>query len=543
MIGRWLQRMDLKKTFFSMLVLAVLLLSYSYCVVESREPALERLIEVDRHGFLYVIDNIPLNDGYVEVGFPRQLLSSLVDYYTLDGSIELKIEGQVFWLKVSPKQSSSSVKLITIFGDLVKRSGTETFKVEFPANPVTRENLENINLRIILPEGSNISKILPSTFEIGENNLEAQGTLSIDTTQVHNLQLEFAVGEISLLKPIYTYLTLDLSTKQAEYNVKLTLRDGNTIDSFYFNLPNGSRVLETRDYLKKLSNSYDEQTGKLRVSFDRTLKAGESQTIIIKFEPPENFFYKVGEESLSVSPYLPFNLSTPDYRVSIILPSMEYVSSSLDPIEVKKIYPEKTLLTFSLGTASPLTMDFKKLDVIVRPVPSMFSFIPYMLGLSIIVLIIGVLTHSLKPAFKPSLKEYEEKARKLIDEVEGLVSSCRVIAELVTSKKILDKGYVRPRILEVRNDVARHVSRIASFSVDLKKTYPDTVDKIDSLIVTSRMIQESIEHLWTQTHRYLTGSIAKTLFTKQVEEDYRNITKYLDRLVKEGESLRKLLSR
>ena len=543
MIGRWLQRMDLKKTFFSMLVLAVLLLSYSYCVVESREPALERLIEVDRHGFLYVIDNIPLNDGYVEVGFPRQLLSSLVDYYTLDGSIELKIEGQVFWLKVSPKQSSSSVKLITIFGDLVKRSGTETFKVEFPANPVTRENLENINLRIILPEGSNISKILPSTFEIGENNLEAQGTLSIDTTQVHNLQLEFAVGEISLLKPIYTYLTLDLSTKQAEYNVKLTLRDGNTIDSFYFNLPNGSRVLETRDYLKKLSNSYDEQTGKLRVSFDRTLKAGESQTIIIKFEPPENFFYKVGEESLSVSPYLPFNLSTPDYRVSIILPSMEYVSSSLDPIEVKKIYPEKTLLTFSLGTASPLTMDFKKLDVIVRPVPSMFSFIPYMLGLSIIVLIIGVLTHSLKHAFKPSLKEYEEKARKLIDEVEGLVSSCRVIAELVTSKKILDKGYVRPRILEVRNDVARHVSRIASFSVDLKKTYPDTVDKIDSLIVTSRMIQESIEHLWTQTHRYLTGSIAKTLFTKQVEEDYRNITKYLDRLVKEGESLRKLLSR
>ncbi len=543
MIGRWLQRMDLKKTFFSMLVLAVLLLSYSYCVVESREPALERLIEVDRHGFLYVIDNIPLNDGYVEVGFPRQLLSSLVDYYTLDGSIELKIEGQVFWLKVSPKQSSSSVKLITIFGDLVKRSGTETFKVEFPANPVTRENLENINLRIILPEGSNISKILPSTFEIGENNLEAQGTLSIDTTQVHNLQLEFAVGEISLLKPIYTYLTLDLSTKQAEYNVKLTLRDGNTIDSFYFNLPNGSRVLETRDYLKKLSNSYDEQTGKLRVSFDRTLKAGESQTIIIKFEPPENFFYKVGEESLSVSPYLPFNLSTPDYRVSIILPSMEYVSSSLDPIEVKKIYPEKTLLTFSLGTASPLTMDFKKLDVIVRPVPSMFSFIPYMLGLSIIVLIIGVLTHSLEPAFKPSLKEYEEKARKLIDEVEGLVSSCRVIAELVTSKKILDKGYVRPRILEVRNDVARHVSRIASFSVDLKKTYPDTVDKIDSLIVTSRMIQESIEHLWTQTHRYLTGSIAKTLFTKQVEEDYRNITKYLDRLVKEGESLRKLLSR
>lgn len=543
MIGRWLQRMDLKKTFFSMLVLAVLLLSYSYCVVESREPALERLIEVDRHGFLYVIDNIPLNDGYVEVGFPRQLLSSLVDYYTLDGSIELKIEGQVFWLKVSPKQSSSNVKLITIFGDLVKRSGTETFKVEFPANPVTRENLENINLRIILPEGSNISKILPSTFEIRENNLEAQGTLSIDTTQVHNLQLEFAVGEISLLKPIYTYLTLDLSTKQAEYNVKLTLRDGNTIDSFYFNLPRGSRVLETRDYLKKLSNSYDEQTGELKVSFDRTLKAGESQTIIIKFEPPENFFYKIEEEVISISPYLPFNLSTPDYRVSIILPSMEFVSSSLDPIEVKKIYPEKTFLTFSLGIASPLTMDFKKLDVIVRPVLSMFSFIPYMLGLSIIVLIIGVLTYSLKPVFKPSLKEYEEKARKLIDEVEGLVSSCRVIAELVTSKKILDKGYVRPRILEVRNDVSRHVSKIASFSVDLKKTYPDTVDKIDSLLVTSRMIHESIEHLWTQTHRYLTGSIAKTLFTKQVEEDYRNITKYLDRLVKEGESLRKLLSR
>lgn len=535
--------MRLKKTFCSMLVLVVLLFSYSYYVVEGNEHALERLIEVDRYGFLYVIDNIPLDGGYAEVGFPKQLLSNLVDYYALDGSIELKVEEQIFWLKVSPRQSSSSVKLTTTFGDLVKRSGAENFRIEFPANPVTRKNLENVNVRIILPEGSNISKISPSTIEVKENNIEAQGMLSIDTTQVHNLQLEFAVGEISLLKPIYTYLTLDLSTKQAEYNVKLTLRDGKTIDSFHFNLPNGSRVLETRDHLKKLSNSYDEQTGKLRVSLDRKLNVGESQTIIIRFEPPENFFYKIEEGSILISPYLPFNLSTPDYRVSVILPSMEYVSSSLDPIEVKKIYPEKTLLTFSLGVASPPTIDLRKLNVIVKHAPSMFSLIPYMLGVSIIVMIFSVLAYSLKPVFKPSLKEYEERARKLIDEVEGLASSCRVIGELVTSKKILDKGYVRPRILGVRNDVARHVSRIASYSVDLKKAYPEAVDRIDSLMVTSRMIQESIEHLWTQIHRYLTGAIAKTLFTRQVEEDYKSILKHLDKLVKEGELLRKTLSR
>ncbi|MCL7391690.1 MAG: hypothetical protein LZ172_06645 [Thaumarchaeota archaeon] len=535
--------MRLKKTFYSMLVLAVLLFSYSYYVVEGDEQALERLIEVDRYGFLYVIDNIPLDGGYAEVGFPKQLISNLVDYYTPNGSIELKIEGQIFWLKVSPRQSSSSVKLITIFGDLVKRSGAENFKIEFPVNPLTREDLEKVNVRIILPEGSNISRISPSTIEVKENNIEAEGALSIDTTQVHNLQLEFAIGEISLLKPIYTYLTLDLSTRQAEYNVKFTLRDGKTIDSFYFNLPNGSRILETRDHLKKLPNSYDERTGKLTVSLDRKLKVGESQTIIIRFEPPENFFYKVEEGSILISPYLPFNLSTPDYRVSVILPSMEYVSSSLDPIEVKKTYPEKTLLTFSLGVASPLTMDLRKFNVIVKPVLSMFSFIPYMLGVSMIIMIFGVLAYSLKPVFKPSLKEYEERARKLIDEVEGLMSSCRVLGELITSKKILDKGYVRPRILGIRNDVARHVSKIASYSVDLKKTYPEAVDRIDSLMVTSRMIQESIEHLWTQTHRYLTGAIAKTLFTKQVEENYKSILKYLDKLVKEEEMLRKASSR
>jgi hypothetical protein len=543
MIGRWLQRMRLKKTFFSMLVLVVLLFSYSYYVVEGNEHALERLIEVDRYGFLYVIDNIPLDGGYAEVGFPKQLLSNLIEYYTFDGSIELKIEGQIFWLKVSPRQSSSSVKLITIFGDLVKRSGAENFKIEFPANPVTRKDLENVNVRIIVPEGSNISKISPSTIEVKENNIEALGMLSTDTTQVHNLQLEFAVGEVSLLKPVYTYLTLDLSTKQAEYNVKLTLRDGKTIDSFYFNLPNGSKVLETRDHLKKLSSSYDEQTGKLRVSLDRKLNVGESQTIIIRFEPPENFFYKIEEGSILISPYLPFNLSTPDCRVSVVLPSMEYVSSSLDPIEVKKIYPEKTLLTFSLGVASPLTIDLKKLNLIVKPLPSIFSFIPYMLGVSMIVMIFGVLAYSLKPVFKPSLKEYEERARKLIDEVEELVSSCRVLGELITSKKILDKGYVRPRILGIRNDVARHVSKIASYSVDLKKAYPEAVGSIDSLMVTSKMIQESIEHLWTQTHRYLTGVIAKALFNRQVEENYKSLLKYLDKLVKEGELLRKVLSR
>ncbi|MEM3619822.1 MAG: hypothetical protein QXP92_04920 [Nitrososphaerota archaeon] len=530
--------MRLKKTLLLIMILVISLFSAFYCGVMGEE-VVERLIEVDKYGFVYVVDKIPVKNGYIEVGFPRVYLVNLVDYYSPDGSIELKVEDQVFWLKVTSVSPSTSIRLISIFGDLPDRSGEETFKIRFPANPLTRENLEKVNVKIVLPEESNITKISPKTVKVSEKSTEAYGEISGDTTQALDIDLEFEIGKISLVKPAVTYLTLDLSTRQAEYTVKLSLRDGKTIDSFYFNLPNGSRLLEVRDYLKKLSNSYDENTGKLRVSFDRTLRIGESQTVIIRFEPPADFFYKVSGNAMTVSSYLPFNLSVQDYRVSIVLPSMEYVSSDLEPIEIKKIYPEKTLLTFYLGIVSPLNVESKKFNVVIERVPSLFSLIPYILGISIIVLVIGTIMYSQKTIFKPSLKEYEETAKKLLEEVDGLMATCKAIGELIDAKKILDKGYVRPRILEIRNSVARYVGRIASHSVDLKKTYPDIAEKIDSLTTTSRLILEAVEYLWTQTHRYLTGSIAKPLFIKQAEEKNKEILKYLDKLVSDVESLKK----
>ncbi len=528
---------------FSVIMLIFLISSSSFFLVDAEEKAvLERLIEVDRYGFIYVVDTVPVEAGYVEVGFPRQLLPSLVDYYTPNGNIELKIEDQIFWLKITPTQAATSVRLTTIFGDMLKRSSAETFKVEFSLNPITRKNLEILDIKIILPERSNISKVSPKAIKVNENNIEASGRLSIDTTQIQNLELEFNIGEISIVKPLYTYLTLDLSSNEAEYNIKLSLIDGNTINSFSLNLPNGSSVLETRDQLRKLSSSYDEKKSILRVSFDRSLNVGESQTVIIRFKPPDGFF-KLEGDRLSISPYLPFNLSTPDYRIRMILPSIEYVSSNIEPVQVKKIYPEKTYLTFYLGIVSPLTFEEKTLEVTVKQTPNIFSFIPIMLGVSSIIFFAGVLIYFLRPVFKPSIKEHEEKAFKLIGEVEELISSCNIVSELIASKKILDKGYVRERMLEVRNNIARNVGRIMSYSTDLRKTYPELEKSIESLTEFSRRVNESAEQLWTQTHRYLTGSIGKTLFTKQVDETYKNILKNLDILTKELEHLRKSLAR
>lgn len=523
------------------IMLIFLIISSSFLIAGCEELVLERLIEIDKYGFVYVVDRIPVKDEHLEVGFPRQLLTSLVDYYTPDGEIELEIENQAFWLKITPTQPSSSVKLVTIFGDLVKRSGAETFKIEFPLNPITRKNFENIDVKIILPYQSNISKVLPTTMEVSMNNREASGRLSMDTTQIQNLQLEFDVGEISILKPLHTDLTLDLSSREAEYNIKLSLIDGKTINGFSFKLHNGSRLLETRDQLKKLSSNYDENTGVLRVSFDRTLNVGESQTVIIKFKPPEGFFNFEGEHLL-IPLHLPFNLSTPDYRVNIILPSMEYASSNVEPIQVKKVYPEKTYLTFHLGIVSPLTIEHKILDVTVKRGTGIFSLIPVILGASSIVLTAGVLTHFLRPVLKPPVKRYEEKALKLVEEVEGLISSCNIIGELIASKKIVDKGHIRQRMLEVRNNITRYMNRITGYSMDLRKTYPELEKRLESLTDISRKISGSVEQLWTRTYKYLAGSTGKKLFAKQVEEIYKDILKQLDALSNELEILRKELS-
>ncbi|MCS7126316.1 MAG: hypothetical protein NZ929_05340 [Aigarchaeota archaeon] len=506
------------------------------------EEVAERIIEIDRYGFVYVVDSLPVGEGVAEIGFPREYLQNLVDYYSPNAKVEMRLESEIFWLRVSSDHPSKNIKLITVFGDLLKRSGTETFMLDFSLNPLTREDLKKINLRIVLPNGSIIDKISPETIKIREDGISALGELSIDTSKVNNLKVEFKVGEISLIKPLTIYLHLDLSSNQAEYTIKLNLRDGKTLGGFDFILPNGSKLIETKDLLRKLSNSYDESLGRLHISFGGDLNVGESQTVIIKFNPPENTLYKIGEDRITIYPRLPFNLSTPDFRVSIILPSMEYTSSDPEPIEIKRVYPEKTLLTFTLGIVSPLTEDLKNFEIMVKRIPSVFSFIQYMLGASIIILIIGILTYSLRPAVKPLLKDYGEKARKLIEEVEGLIGSCRVIGDLIDSRKIFDKGYVRPRLLEVRSDVSKRISRITSISLDLKKANPEIVDIVDSLVQTSKIIERSVEDLWAQTHKYLTGSIGRKIFTTQVEDNYKTILKNSEKAVRELEALRKMIT-
>lgn len=532
----------MKKILVTIIFIMILFMYTSHPNIVLGEKEAERIIEIDRYGFIYVIDTLPALGGSIEIGFPRELLRNLVDYYSPDGRVEMNIEDEAFWFRVYSNQSSYSMKLITIFGDLLGKSGADSFSLEFPLNPLTREDLKQIKLRMFLPDWSNISEVYPEAIKIGGDGVTAVGELSLDTTKVNNLQMEFNIGEISSIRPVNIHLKLDLSSNQAEYMVKLNLRDGRTIDGFDFILLNGSRLIETEDLLRKLSNSYDENSGRLRVYFGRVLNVGESQTVIIRFNPPENTFYSLGEDSIIVYPHLPFNISTPDYRVNVILPSMEYISSNIEPIEVKRIYPEKTSITFTLGMLSPLTEDTKSFKIEVKRTLSLSSFIPYVLGASLTIFIVGILVYSLRPVFKPPLREYEEKARKLIEDVEGLIRSCNLVGDLITSRKILDKGYVRPRILEIRNDVSKYISRISSISIDLKKTVPEASDKIDILTNTSKMIEQSIEQLWMMVHKYLSGSMGRKVFDKQVEDVYKNILKNSEKMVRELEALRRSLT-
>lgn len=523
---------------------AILILSLALAIlfpgIYGDEQIAARLIEIDKYGFVYVVDTVPRTGDSTDIGFPRHLLTNLVDYYSPDGEVELVVEREYFWLRVHAS-AGANITLKTIFGDVIRRGMEDTFTLNFPLNPLTREDLGRIYARVILPRGCDVREASPEFLEVRKDGREALGSGEVDTTTFNPLTVTYGMGDMRLLKPTTVELNLDLASGEAEYRVRFSLRGGRDLDGIGFTLPPGSELIETRDQLRRISRSYEEESGRLHVTFGQSLELGEAQTVIIRFKPPEGSIYELEDGVLTVHPLLPMNLSTPFYRLTVTVAAAEYLGSEPQPAELIRLYPERLRLAYNLGILSPLTAEERSIRVELKPVASRFAALPYLWGLALAVLVVGAVLSVSKLRITARVAEEEKKLGELVEEAEGVFAACQRIADLIATKRILDKGYIRPRLLELRSSVRRHGGRVAHLSAELRKLLPELSGPISSAAEASREIERDVESLWSRTHRYLTGSMGRSAFSKQAEEHYKRIREHHRRLSDALEKLRQKL--
>ena len=531
----------MKNTLIIILMFLVVISAVYEGSVVHAEESLERLIEIDRYGFTYVVDRVSIPDSrdYVEIGFPKNLIQNLVDFYSPSGKLELIIEDQFFWIKVSGK--GGEIILKTIFGDMLQLADVDNFKLTFPLNPVTREDLGGVKVTLTVPSGSSIVRFSSRDLEIGEEKMNISGTVSLDTTKTQNLEVVFSKGSMSLLRIPLTQVKLDLESGEVEYVVKMNLREGSTLDSFTFNLPEGSKFIEARDQLRKLQANFNGENNELRVSFDRVLQISEIQTISVRFKPPAETFYKLENSKLTIKPILLFNLSTPSYELIVVLRSMEYISSNLEPYRIVKEYPEKTLLYFNLGITSPLTISQRIIEIDVKQFFSFYSAAPYLAASSLIILIIGILLYRTTLVVKPLPTEQLEKIKKFIELTETMLSLYMILEELISSRKILERSYIRTRLLEIKNSTSRNMLKILSLSTDIKKTTSIDVSRIDKIVGGLRDFEKMVENMWSLCQKYLSGSVGKATYLDSIEKMQNEFRKNVKEISEEIEILKKTL--
>lgn len=521
--------------------LMILLILLCAAPLSAETLTARRLIEVDEYGFVYVVDDVPAADGSAEIGFPRELLTQLVDYSSPNGEPELVVLGDIFILRVKAGPDGRA-KLTTLFGDLITRSGEDAFRLQFPLNPIMLgSQVTNLGLKVILPEGCEPQEF-PDFLEAGEDGRSLSGLMQVNASSPQTFTVDFLTGDMRLLKAYVMELSVNPASREAEFTVKLRMNDGEPMNGLALNLPPGSKLIEVKDPLRRLSNSYDEETGRLHVTFHQELTAGTSKSLTVKFRPPEGSVYQMKDGLLTVKPLLPINFSAHTYILSIELEATKYLSSEPEPSELVRTYPEKLRLTYYLGIVSPLSVDAREVRLRLEMRQSRFSALPPLWGVAVAVFALGLFVSAVKLRIRRTVTEEEKRLRDFVESADAVFAACQRIADLISTQRILDKGYVRPRLLELRSSIRKHAGRAAHLASQLRREFPKLSEPIDAASKAAQKIERETETLWTQTHRYLTGSTSKSTFSKQAEEHYKKIKESHRDLSEALEKLRQKLS-
>ncbi|MEM2519915.1 MAG: hypothetical protein QXM66_05740, partial [Nitrososphaerota archaeon] len=160
---------------------------------------------------------------------------------------------------------------------------------------------------------------------------------------------------------------------------------------------------------------------------------------------------------------------------------------------------------------------------------------------SLIILIIGILLYRTTLVVKPLPTEQLEKIKKFIELTETMLSSYMILEELISSRKILERSYIRTRLLEIKNSTSRNMLKILSLSTDIKKTTSIDVSRIDKIVGGLRDFEKMVENMWSLCQKYLSGSVGKATYLDSIEKMQNEFRKNVKEISEEIEILKKTL--
>ena len=485
----------------------------------------KRIVEVNQYGLVYVYDEVPRTGGLTKISFPREMLANLVNYRSPeDPNPELKEDRDVFSIIVHSR-SGDFVHLVTIFRDVVRWDVMNArFMLRMSLNPILDEKVGEFSIIVKLPSDAKPSRISPNYISEKKEGILSGNTSRIDLTErrPQTLSIDFTSDKLNLL---------DITDVDAEYSlpdgfVKLGFRfrnvGGKGLSRISFKLPANCSDIRAEDQLGKLLSSYYPKVRSLDVTLRQQVGVGERGSVSIYFKfPADNPYVKVSDNKFRVSPILPINTTVRRYGVKLLLRSMEFVSSDPEPVELVRVYPESIKLTYIFDHMDPFNAENSTIILEYKPLFSIFGFMPYIWVGAILAVALAAVTCIYLKRPRIALSKVDLSMRRLVEEADSLTASYQDLTSLITSGRIVEKGYVRPRILDLRASIRRHGDKISAIASDLMKSSPELRDLMASLRNSVRRLEQSVEELWVMVHRYLSGRIGRSAFEKRVDRHYK----------------------
>lgn len=505
----------------------------------------ERVIEVNQYGLVYVYDEVPRAGGLTRISFPEDLLPNLVDYRSPeDPNPELKVGRDAFSIVIH-SSGGDFVHLITIFRNVIGwNEANNAFMFRISLNPILDEKVGEFSITVKLPSDAKLNRISPNYISEKEKGILRGKTSKIDLTKKppQTLSIDFMSNKLNILEIIDADTEYRLPDRSIKLKLRFWNRGGRDLSRISFKLPVDCSDVRAEDELGRLASNYDPEIGSLDINLRQEIRVGEYGSVSVYFKlPANNSYIEASDSRFKILLILPMNMTFRRYEVKILLKSMEFVSSNPEPVELIRVYPETIRLTYIFDHINPFNVQNSTIVLNYKPIFSIFGLMPYIwIGAIAIVILAGVTCIYLRRP-KPVLSKVDLSMKRLIEEADSLAASYQDLTSLITSGRIMEKGYVRPRILDFRASIRRHGDKILTIAADLMKTSPELRESMRDLRNSVRRLEQSIEELWVIIHRYLSGRIGRSAFEKRIDRHYKMLKKIYGEFAEAVEELREKL--
>ncbi len=526
----------------AVLMIIVLILLSAAPVLSSAQQTPYRIITVNEYGLVYVYDVLPAVGESTEISFPKNLIKNLVNYACLeDQSPKLRVGENFFSIEVNSK-AGQQLHLITIFKNVLSwNPADQTFQLEMPIHPrVLGLKTTSFSVDVKLPRDAEISELSPGFLNQSEPGVISGTLKDVDFSkdEVQHLSIKFKTDSLKLIDIRSAKLSIELPDRIISLTLRLTQLGGTSMSEARLKFPSGFSLIEVKDSVGKLSSNYEKGSGELRVFLRQPVEIRQSTSFTVVLKASEESRLISSENGVSeIGLLLPMNSTIWIYEVEVVLRGGEAKSWSPEPLELRREYPEKTILVYRFDHVDPLNVKEMRITLNYEPSFTFFQVLPY-LALFSIVLVVASLTIVYKPTVKLKAKKPGES---LMEEARLLMLSYQSLVGLIAGRKIYDRSSARRTLLEIRSEVRRRVEKLGKLGAEVRREMPKTREEVESLMKAAKGFEQAVEKTWDEVYPYLSGSMPKKRLEKILDRRGRELKSTYEKVAMSLEALRRKL--